>query len=219
MLLSSAFVNAQSLKEALYSGTLKNEPGTVIRKGDDLTAQMDTSTRKAPAKDTLAIITVASPADSAQSKPQAFAMASTAASTTAASQPSAPVQSAPSASSEAVSTSDTTVAVAAEPVAKAKSNNTILKEYVNTLSETLKAEVLSSKKIKKGDYYVMVSYAIGTDGQVTVTDVYVDPQNEFLQQQIKDRLALEMPKLNPVLNDAGQPRKVNKKYNFTLTKD
>jgi hypothetical protein len=50
LLASSVFANGQSLKEALFSGKLKNEAGTVIRKGDDLASKMDTA-RKAPAEE------------------------------------------------------------------------------------------------------------------------------------------------------------------------
>lgn len=38
--------NAQSLKETLYSGRLKTDTGTVIRKGEDLSTKIDTTTRK-----------------------------------------------------------------------------------------------------------------------------------------------------------------------------
>lgn len=39
--------NSQSLKEALYSGKLKSDTGTVVRKTDDLSTKIDT-TRKKP---------------------------------------------------------------------------------------------------------------------------------------------------------------------------
>ncbi len=42
LLISSMFAEAQTLKETLYRGKLKNQPGTVIRKGDDLSTKMDT---------------------------------------------------------------------------------------------------------------------------------------------------------------------------------
>ena len=48
LLISSFFANAQSLKEALYGGKLKNEAGTVIRKGDDLSTKIDTATKATP---------------------------------------------------------------------------------------------------------------------------------------------------------------------------
>ncbi len=50
LLIGSIFAEAQTLKEALYGGKLKNQPGSVIRKGDDLTTKMDTI-RKTSAND------------------------------------------------------------------------------------------------------------------------------------------------------------------------
>ena len=48
LLLAASFsVEAQqSLKDLLYSGKLKSDSNTVIRKGDDLNAKIDTSTKK-----------------------------------------------------------------------------------------------------------------------------------------------------------------------------
>jgi hypothetical protein len=78
--------------------------------------------------------------------------------------------------------------------------------------------VLTSKKIKKGDYYVMIDYSIEADGQVTINNVYPSPENKFLEEQVKERLTLSAPHLNPVLAGNGKGRKVMKKYNFTLSK-
>ncbi|MFI5133783.1 MAG: hypothetical protein ACHQEB_05575, partial [Chitinophagales bacterium] len=78
--------------------------------------------------------------------------------------------------------------------------------------------VLPSRKIKKGDYYIMVDYEIGPDGQVTINNVYPSPENSFLAQQVKDRLTLTAPHMNPALSSNGKPHKVVKRYNFTLSK-
>jgi hypothetical protein len=216
------FARSQSLKDALFSGKLKNQPGTVIRKGDDLASKMDTA-YKVPAADTAKAGTL-SPVvttETASGLPAAQTNRDTvsvvAPENNSQNQPNAPEQGA----TDATETSDAAASaeVPKETPVKPKDNNAIWKEYAKTLTETLKTEVLPSKKVKKGDYYILVSYAIETDGKVTVTDVFVDPGNEFLQQQIKERLSLEAPQLSPVLNSAGTPRKVNKKYNFTLTKE
>ncbi len=100
-----------------------------------------------------------------------------------------------------------------------KENNVAWKEYIDSVTSILKAEVLPTKKIKNGTYYVTVSYAIGVDGQVAINNVLLTPENSFLQQQIKDRLALDAPRLNPALTSAGTPRKSSKNYNFTLSKE
>lgn len=46
LLASAVSARAQTLKEALYSGKLKTDTGTVIRKGEDLTSKIDTATKK-----------------------------------------------------------------------------------------------------------------------------------------------------------------------------
>ena len=46
LILSGLSVDAQSLKDALYGGKLRLDSGAVIRKGDDLSSRIDTSTRK-----------------------------------------------------------------------------------------------------------------------------------------------------------------------------
>ena len=231
LLFVSYLTQAQSLKEALFSGKLKNEPGSVIRRGDDLRTKMDTVARKEPARDTLAVIMVNQALDSAQKKTVSTTPAETPAKAVqdtatiaaaidnnTATTATNPTQPAITPVEGEITTNAAAAAAVTEP-AKPKDNTALWKEYMNNLIPTLKAEVLSSKKVKKESYYVLLSYAIGTDGQVTITDVFVSPENDFLQQQLKDRIALEAPKLNPVLNDAGVPRKVNKKYNFTLVKE
>jgi hypothetical protein len=222
LVFSSFFAHAQSLKEALFSGKLRNEPGTVIRKGDDLSAKMDTVARKEPARDTLAIITVAQPqqVDSAQKK-SVPSDATTSNTTSVTPVAAAPATTEPITTTAPAETAETTAAAEAEPEVKVKpkDNRAIFKDYMTSLAATLKAEVLSNKKIKKGTYYVTIAYTIDTDGQVTITDLVVDPKQEFLQQQIKERMELEMPVLNPELNSSGVARKVNRRYNFSLDKE
>jgi hypothetical protein len=100
-----------------------------------------------------------------------------------------------------------------------KDNNKLWKEFVDSLISTLKQEVMTSKKINKGDYFITVDYAIAIDGQVAITNVLLVPENKFLQEQVKERLSIDTPRLNPVLAGNGTPRKVTKRYNFTLTKN
>ena len=104
-------------------------------------------------------------------------------------------------------------------VEPAKDNNKIWKEFMDSFVETLNADVLPNKKIKSGTYYILVDYEIGLEGQVTINNIYPSPENKFLQEQIKERLTLAAPQLNPVLLSTGKPRKALKKYNFTLTKN
>ena len=187
VVLTTVTANAQSLKDALYGGKLKTDSNTVLRKGDDLSTKIDTSTRKKPVvpeKNMSAALSM----DSVKkwtTKP------------------------------------DSAVAAVA-PVgntAVTKDNNKLWKEFVDSLVSTLKQEVLTSKKINKGDYFITVDYAIAIDGQVAITNVLLVPENKFLTEQVKERLSIDTPRLNPVLAGNGQPRKVTKRYNFTLTKN
>jgi hypothetical protein len=54
LLFVSVFAEAQSLKEALFRGKLKNDNNTVIRKGDDLSKVAPDTTRKVVPDSTLA---------------------------------------------------------------------------------------------------------------------------------------------------------------------
>lgn len=199
LLVSSLFTQAQSLKDALFSGKLKTDSGTVIRKDDDLSSKIDTAQKVAPAQS----VETTAPVSGTEA-----------------------TQSTPAENNAAVSTMDnsinntaTTNTTAPDASAAPKNNTMVWKTYMDSVASTLKTEALSSKKVKHGDYFVLVTYTIGTDGQTEVSDVSVSPENGFLQQQIKARLDSDTPRLSPVLNGAGTPRKAIKKYSFTLSKE
>jgi hypothetical protein len=194
--LGALFAQGQSLKETLYGGKLKAAPGTVIRKGDDL-SKLDTVAAKAAPADT---IVVKLPLLAGDSIGKITAIPATDSVTLVA------------------TAVDTTVASPAPPAAPLKDNNALWKDYMATVISSVNTEVLPAKKIKKGTYYGMVSYSIGTDGEVTVGEVTLTPENATLQQGIKDRLT-DTPRLSPVLSSSGSPRKVTKKHSFTLTKE
>ncbi len=187
LLVSSVMANAQTLKDALFSGKLKTDSGTVIRKGDDLSSKIDTNTKKPVVPEKMKMVTAARDSSTKGLATQTD-----------------------SANIAGVDKKDNAVTV--------KDNNKIWKEYMDSVIGTLKTEVLPSKKIKNDTYYVLVEYVIDTDGQVTINNVWPSPENSFLQQQVKERLNLTAPRLNPVLSSDGKPRKVIKKYNFTLSK-
>ena len=179
--------NAQSLKDALFSGKLKTDSGTVIKKGDDLSSKIDTSRKK--------------PVEAEKAKLN-------------------PVTIDPSMKKMAADadTSSLAAAVTMDNTIAPKDNNKIWKEFTDAVISTLKAEVMNSKKIKKGDYFIMVDYAIELDGKVTINNVYPTPENKFIEEQVKERFSIDTPQLNPVLASNGKPRKVMKRQNFTLTK-
>lgn len=194
----TANAQAQSLKDLLYGGKLKKDSNTVIRKGDDLSSKIDTSTKKAAEPETPK--TVATPVESGN-------------------RTNAPVDSAVAGGNAIDPATTSNAVVTTSNTASAKNNNQIWKEYMDSLVSGLKTEVLSSKKMKKGTYYLYVEYEIGTEGQIDVTNVVSSPENSFLQGQVKERLTLATPQLNPVLDSAGKPRKVKRKYNFNVTKE
>ena len=191
---TSVCVQAQSLKDLLYGGKLKNDSNSVVRKTDDLSTKIDTTTKKPePAKAAETAI-VGAPAKKSAVTTDAIAADPAAKDSVA-----------------AVATSSNTTAT--------KNNNQILKEYMDSLASTLKTEVLPSKKIKKDTYYLLVEYEIETNGQVNITNVTSTPENDFLRDQVKSRLIVSTPQLNPALDSNNKARKVKRKYTFNVTKD
>ncbi len=184
-LAGSLSTEAQTLKDALFSGRLKKDSSKVIRSTDDLSNKIDTSARK--------------PVDSLKLK-----MAISGDSTLADSLNLA---------------ADDQLAGTEPPAVKAppKDNDVVLKEFIDSVITTINTEVLPDKKVKDGSYFILVNYEIGTDGQFAVLNVTATPENSFLRDQIKERLNLFAPKLQPIIFN-GNPRRVVRKYNFTLSK-
>ena len=100
-----------------------------------------------------------------------------------------------------------------------KDNNTLWKEFIDKLNTDIRSEVITSKKIKKGSYSILVDYEIGIDGSVNVNNVSSDPSNSFLENQIKERIIQGAPKLTPALLSNGKPRVSNKKQMLSYAKD
>ena len=182
--------NAQTLKEALYGGKLKTDTGTVLRKGEDLSSKIDTS-RKAPAV--------------APEKKLVAAVADTAKKMT------APGDSTAMPAAEKTETAPAT-GVGAD-------NNRVWKAFVDSTISILNQDLAVNKKYKKGEYSVTVDYVIELDGKVTITNVYVSPENKTLAIQVKERLNIDTPQLKPVISSNGKPRKINKRQSFVLTKN
>ena len=191
--------NAQSLKEALYSGKLRNDSNSVIKKGDELSTKVDT-TSKAKTAEAVKPKAVAASGDSVQP---------------------ANANVADSAVNQADETTAVVNAVTENKPAGPdhRNNNKVLKAYIDSLAASLQAEVLSSKKIKKGTYYFYLDYEIGEDGTIGINNLTVTPENETLANQVKDRLIMTAPQLAPVPDSSGKPRKVKRKYNFNVTKE
>lgn len=191
----AANAQAQSLKDLLYSGKLKKDSNVVIRKGEDLSTRIDTGTKK-PAEPAKAVTTAGAEGKAANVMTDSSGLAI-----------------APTDSTTAVTS------VAPNPAPPAKNNNQLWKEYTDSLVSTLKTDVLPSKKIKSGTYYLYVDYELGTEGQVDVISVVASPENDFLAQQVKERILYSGLQLTPVLDSSNKPRKVKRKYNFNITKE
>ncbi len=116
-------------------------------------------------------------------------------------------------------TAATDAATPVDNAAATKDNNKIWKQFIDSAISILNAEVMTSKKLKKGEHFMMVDYAIELDGKVTINNVYPTPENKFLEEQVKERLSIDTPQLNPVLAGNGKPRRVIKRHNFTLVKN
>ena len=200
-LLASGFTaDAQTLKELLYSGKLKKDSSAVIRKTDDLSTKIDTSTKKAPDA-----VVAAKPAVATDSVKAV-----------------APVN---NAGNEVVPVTEVKAdaVVAAEPdenkaAPAAKSNTKLWKEYTDALTAELK-DVLNNKKIKKDTYFFVVDYEIDEKGQTTINGVTVSPENSQLLDNVRERILTTPPVLNPVLGSDGQPRKVKRKQSFSVVKN
>jgi len=76
-----------------------------------------------------------------------------------------------------------------------------------------------AKKVKKETYFITVDYELAEEGQVGILNVVTAPENEFLANQVKDRLIQNTPVLAPQTDSAGKARKVKRKQNFSVTKE
>jgi hypothetical protein len=187
---------AQSLKDLLYSGKLKMDSNSVVRKTDDLKSKIDTTQKKPPVVETTTKTVVPPVNPAAQANDVKLVDSSATVN---------PVKDA--------AVANQTPAAAAAP---AKTNTKLWKEYSDALAVGLKTEVLNSKKIKKDTYYFMVDYELEPNGQVTVTNVTVTPENNTLQDQVKERMLASPPQLNA---DPNQAKKVKRRYSFNVTKE
>jgi hypothetical protein len=185
VLFASISANSQTkLKDLLYGGKLKLDSGNVIRKDDDLSTKIDTSTRKPVEQPKIAVVDAATPDLSPSGMPII---------------------------------PDTSTAIK-DPTAAPKTNNKSWKEFIDEMIISIRTDVLPNKKIKEGTYAILLEYTIDVDGQVMATNVSSDPDNSFLEQQIKERITLSAPKMEPLLGTNGKPRKAQKRQTITITK-
>jgi len=217
LLLAASFsAKAQSLKDLLYSGKLKNDSNTVIRKTDDLSTKIDTTTRKKPAETQKTDIAV-KPLDTSVKVAGAKVEPATTTNTNSANPPASTNNSVTNPVTNPVTevgTATETLAAAAPVVTK--TNTKLWKEYTDALAASLKTEVMNSKKIKKDTYFFTVEYELEPTGQVSITNLTVAPENDLLAAQVKQRIETTPPQMNA---DPNQTKKVKRRYSFSVTKD
>jgi len=225
----------QSLKDLLYSGKLKKDSSGVIRSTDDLSSKIDTSTKKPeaevakapvtePARPAVVAADTAKKVASTTSQPVATQKevlptenpVNTTTSTTTAPNTNPPAAENLPSGTPAGEVATTAAATTTAPAAP-KTNTKLWKEYSDELTKSLQ-EALKSKQVKKGTYFMMIDYEIGTDGKVTFLDVSSEPSNSYLQSQVKQVLDSTPFTLNPVMDSANQPRKVKRKQSYSITK-
>lgn len=211
LVMGTVSANAQSLKETLFSGKLKSDSGTVVRKTDDLSTKIDSTPRKQVEQPKLAPpMTVDG---SGRLVPGEVAAGTVAASTSTGT-------TTPATTTTTVTNADGTPITTTVPVAeKPKDNNSVWKAYIDEFTGNLRTEVLTNKKIKNGTYSVLIDYNIETDGAITINSVSSSPKSDYLEEQIKNRLTLSVPVMTPLLGTNGKPRKAaNRKQMITLAK-
>ena len=211
---------SQSLLDAVYGGKIKADTGAVLRKSDSLKIKesmaqknIADSIRKDSITAAIAAAAIAKQNATVSTNDTSTALKTGIASNTTTA-PNTGVVVGTSAAAAVTAESITPDVAAAAP----KDNNKIWKAFIDSFTTTIKSEVLTSGKIKKGTYSVLINYEIKPDGQVNINNVASDPQSSFLDEQIKLRLTLDTPQLNPVLGTNGQPRTVAKKQMLTLVK-
>jgi hypothetical protein len=105
-----------------------------------------------------------------------------------------------------------------KPVINFRDNNKIWKKFIDQYTGVINTEVLPTRKIKRGTYTVMLDYEIGTDGVVSAKNITCTPSNEYLVEQIKERMMPNAPLLAPLVRD-GVPRKSGKRQVLVFTKE
>jgi hypothetical protein len=207
-LLAASAVQAQSLKDLLYGGKLKKDSTGVVRNTDDLSTKIDTATKKPEAL----VVKEKASTDSVKNNPVTQQATASKESAT----PVSKTDSTAVASIENNNESEETETPAANT--PAKNNTRLWRDYIEALTPSLKSEVLTNKKIKKETYYLTVDYELSVDGTVDIVNVTSSPENALLQSQVKERMMISPPQLNPVTNSTST-KKQKRKYNFNITKD
>lgn len=112
----------------------------------------------------------------------------------------------------------TTPTAPTKPELKYSDNNRTWKKFTDEYTKIINAEMLNSKKIRKGGYTVTLEYEIGTDGIVSGKSIICDPKSEALVQLIQEKMMPNAPQLAPQIVN-GAPRKSSKRQILIFTKE
>ena len=105
-----------------------------------------------------------------------------------------------------------------KPVLNYSDNAKIWKKFIDQYTATINTELLTSKKIKKGYYSVMIQYEIGIDGIVTTKTITCTPSNETIVELITEQMMPNAPQLAPLVRD-GVPRTSARRQMINLVKE
>lgn len=198
MLLIASSLTAQSLKDSLFSGKLKNP----LKQSE---AAKD-SARKA-AKDSVEVTTK-----------QDAGTPVTTENKTAVDAPNTPSVNNPVTANTPATEAQGQAEILPDSlnrlyVAKQKA----WKRFIDQQTLIIATQADESRKVKRGEYYIEFDYEIGLNGRVKTSNVTCSPQNEFLLQAITDALT-RTPILAPPLYSDGKPRTVSAKQQMTILK-
>lgn len=183
---------AQSLKDSLFGGKLKN-PHKQVEAARD-------SARQA-AKDSAVLI---APAKKDSPSPAAGPVTAATENTGAVAQPVA----------EAAKPDDT-MPDSLNQLYYAKQK--AWKRFIDQQTLILATQADESKKVRKGEYYIEFDYVIGLNGRVKASNIICNPQNEFIIASMTDILT-RTPVLAPPVYGDGKPRPLSAKQQITILK-
>ncbi len=195
VLFSGTMADAQSLKEALYSGRLKTDSGSVIKKGDSL--QVRTNEEVKAHQDSLKIAAMVAKVVEDSLKKAGVAVNTVTGEVV----------------ENRVDSTGTMI-----PVEKLD-NTAAWKKFIDEYTAVVKKEVDASNRVRKGAYSVLIEYEIGEDGSIVTNTIAAEPKNAFIEEQVKQRMMYNAPQLDPVRNANGTPRKVSRKQMLTIIKE
>lgn len=93
----------------------------------------------------------------------------------------------------------------------------VWKRFIETNTQVISQQANDTKKVKKGEYQVEISYEIGVNGRVTNSAVTCNPPNEYLTEQYTELMKRAPVLAAPVYSD-GKPRALPATQTVTISK-